>query len=93
MIAEATVWDALREVHDPEIPTISLVDLGIVHSVEVDDDRVKVRPRRCTCGGTQPLRIHGGDPRIDLSTACDLYGGLAGLFDPEDGADCGLFRC
>ena len=36
-IDENTIWDALREVVDPEIPTISVVDLGIVRSVAVDD--------------------------------------------------------
>lgn len=36
------VWDALREICDPEIPTISIVDLGIVHAVEADADEVRV---------------------------------------------------
>ena len=32
------VWDALDEIPDPEIPVISLVDLGVVRGVSVDDD-------------------------------------------------------
>ncbi len=39
---EARVWEALREVSDPEIPTISVVDLGIVHKVEVTPERARV---------------------------------------------------
>ena len=36
------VWSALREVSDPEIPVISLVDLGVVHDVRVEGRRVTV---------------------------------------------------
>lgn len=35
------LWDALREVMDPEIP-ISLVDLGLIYSVRQDGGRVEV---------------------------------------------------
>ena len=42
MVTEAQVWDALREVEDPEIPTISLVDLGVVRDVTVSDGSVHV---------------------------------------------------
>lgn len=34
---EARVWAALAEVHDPEIPVLSLVDLKIIRSVKVED--------------------------------------------------------
>ena len=36
MIAEADIWDALRQVPDPEIPVINLVDLGVILRVELD---------------------------------------------------------
>ncbi|MBU3700018.1 MAG: phenylacetate-CoA oxygenase subunit PaaJ [Candidatus Kapabacteria bacterium] len=37
------VLDALHKVHDPEIPTISVVDMGIITDVVVaDDDHVSV---------------------------------------------------
>ena len=36
------VWEALAEIPDPEIPVISLVDLGVIKSVTVDDDRVLI---------------------------------------------------
>jgi ring-1,2-phenylacetyl-CoA epoxidase subunit PaaD len=41
-IREQEVWDALHEVPDPEIPAISIVDLGIVRAVECGTDRVAV---------------------------------------------------
>ena len=36
------VWAALDEIPDPEIPVISLVDLGVIRDVVVDGDRVRV---------------------------------------------------
>jgi ring-1,2-phenylacetyl-CoA epoxidase subunit PaaD len=36
------VWAALEEVPDPEIPVISLVDLGVIRSVDVRDGHVRV---------------------------------------------------
>jgi ring-1,2-phenylacetyl-CoA epoxidase subunit PaaD len=43
MVTAARVWEALAEIPDPEIPTISLVDLGVVRDVEVADGTVRVR--------------------------------------------------
>jgi ring-1,2-phenylacetyl-CoA epoxidase subunit PaaD len=36
------VWSALEEIPDPEIPVISLVDLGVVKGVEVEGERVRI---------------------------------------------------
>lgn len=36
------VWEALAEVLDPEIP-VSLVDLGLIYGVELQDGEVQVR--------------------------------------------------
>jgi ring-1,2-phenylacetyl-CoA epoxidase subunit PaaD len=41
-LTEAEVWDALAEVADPEIPVISLVDLGVVKEVEIQNGRVRI---------------------------------------------------
>ena len=42
MVTAAEVWDALAEIPDPEIPVVSLVDLGVVRDVAVEDARVRV---------------------------------------------------
>ncbi len=42
MQTETDIWQALEEVMDPEIPTISVVDLGIVTSVKVDGESASV---------------------------------------------------
>jgi ring-1,2-phenylacetyl-CoA epoxidase subunit PaaD len=41
-VNEQAVWRALDEVKDPEIPTVSVVDLGMVRRVEVSGGRVRV---------------------------------------------------
>lgn len=38
----AAVWSALGEVADPEIPVVSVVDLGMVEEVSVDPDGIRV---------------------------------------------------
>jgi ring-1,2-phenylacetyl-CoA epoxidase subunit PaaD len=42
MVTADQVWEALAEIPDPEIPVISLVDLGVVRDVDVREDRVRV---------------------------------------------------
>ena len=42
MVTAEQVWDALDEIPDPEIPVISLVDLGVIRSVDVSDGHVRV---------------------------------------------------
>ena len=37
MITKEEILEALQDVKDPEIPTISVVDLGIVTDVKVND--------------------------------------------------------
>ena len=42
MVTADDVWEALAEIPDPEIPVISLVDLGVVKDVEVEDGTVRI---------------------------------------------------
>ena len=42
MVTAEAVWEKLAEIPDPEIPVISLVDLGVIRSVDVRDDHVHV---------------------------------------------------
>jgi ring-1,2-phenylacetyl-CoA epoxidase subunit PaaD len=39
---EVAVWDALAHVPDPEIPAVSVVDMGMVHEVRVEGTSVHV---------------------------------------------------
>ena len=47
------VWNVLKDVPDPEIPVLSIVDLGIVR--EVQDDRVILTPTYTGCPATQVI--------------------------------------
>jgi ring-1,2-phenylacetyl-CoA epoxidase subunit PaaD len=68
------VWDALAEIPDPEIPVISLVDLGVVRDVEVEGARVRVEftPTFLGCPAlevmrdamAQKVRDLGGEPEV-----------------------------
>jgi ring-1,2-phenylacetyl-CoA epoxidase subunit PaaD len=42
MVTAEEVWAALEEIPDPEIPVISLVDLGVIRSVDVSNGHVRV---------------------------------------------------
>jgi ring-1,2-phenylacetyl-CoA epoxidase subunit PaaD len=49
-VSEDAVWKALQEVPDPEIPGISVVELGIIRKVEIGEKvRVEVMPTFVGC--------------------------------------------
>lgn len=50
-------WDVLSEVEDPEIPVISIVDLGIVRSVDIVDGKlvVSITPTYSGCPATKVI--------------------------------------
>lgn len=57
MVDTAEIRDVLREVKDPEIPMIDVVELGIVRDVSVDGDsvRVDVTPTYSGCPAMQVI--------------------------------------
>ncbi len=57
-MSEQAVWQALAEVKDPEIPTVSVVDLGMVRSVEVTGGvlRVELLPTFVGCPAVDLIR-------------------------------------
>jgi ring-1,2-phenylacetyl-CoA epoxidase subunit PaaD len=42
MLTVDAVWAAFAEIPDPEIPVVSLIDLGVIRDVAVDGDSVHV---------------------------------------------------
>lgn len=70
------VWTGLQGVPDPEIPVISVVDLGVVRDVEVEGDRVRVTftPTMLGCPAVEVMRdamadavrALGGEPEIHV---------------------------
>jgi len=58
MVTEAQVWTWLAEVPDPEIPVLSLVELGIIRGVEVGAQViVKVTPTYSGCPATSIINL------------------------------------
>jgi len=52
------VWAALAEIPDPEIPVISLVDLGVIKDVEVENGTVRIdfTPTFMGCPALEPMQ-------------------------------------
>jgi ring-1,2-phenylacetyl-CoA epoxidase subunit PaaD len=72
---EAAVWEALAEVPDPEIPALSVVDLGLVHTVALDGERLRV----------ELLPTFVGCPALELIRAAvaERLAGLAPVVEVE----------
>jgi ring-1,2-phenylacetyl-CoA epoxidase subunit PaaD len=58
VVTETAVWDALAEIPDPEIPTISLVDLGVIRGVAVSNGSVRIEftPTFLGCPALEVMR-------------------------------------
>jgi ring-1,2-phenylacetyl-CoA epoxidase subunit PaaD len=58
MVTAEEVWEALAEIPDPEIPVISVVDLGVVRDVRVEERRVHVEftPTFLGCPALEVMR-------------------------------------
>jgi ring-1,2-phenylacetyl-CoA epoxidase subunit PaaD len=75
-LSTEAVWEALAEIPDPEIPVISLVELGVVRDVEVEDGRVRVEftPTFLGCPALEVMRDEmaakvrelGAEPEIEV---------------------------
>ena len=76
---ESAVWAALHDVHDPEIPTISVVDLGVIGGVTAAEGRIRVEllPTFVGCPAigvlqdaiAERLREFADDVRVDITFA------------------------
>jgi ring-1,2-phenylacetyl-CoA epoxidase subunit PaaD len=76
MVSAAAVWDALAEIPDPEIPVVSLVELGVVRDVAVEGRRVRVAftPTFLGCPALDTMRTAiasriealGAEPEVEL---------------------------
>ena len=64
----------LGTVHDPEIPTVSIVDLGLVHDVRVATDRVAVEllPTFVACPALEVIRSTVGDALAALGRPTEV---------------------
>jgi ring-1,2-phenylacetyl-CoA epoxidase subunit PaaD len=76
VIGEQQVWDVLAEIPDPEIPVISVVDLGVIRAVEVSNGTVRVEftPTFMGCPALEVMRAQmadrirelGAEPEVEV---------------------------
>src|SRR5207244_1380476 len=68
------VWDALREIEDPEIPVISIVDLGVVRDVQVENGTVHVglTPTFLGCPALEVMRSQMAAKITELGAEPDV---------------------
>jgi ring-1,2-phenylacetyl-CoA epoxidase subunit PaaD len=54
------IWSILEEVNDPEVPVLSILDLGIVRDVSADEGRVEVTvtPTYSGCPAMDVIRMN-----------------------------------
>jgi ring-1,2-phenylacetyl-CoA epoxidase subunit PaaD len=76
MVTVEEVWEALAEIPDPEIPVISLVELGVVKDVTVDDGTVHVdfTPTFMGCPALDTMRLAMQEKIADLGAEPDSRG-------------------
>ena len=75
-LTPGAVWAALDEIPDPEIPVISLVDLGVVRDVAVDGEHVRIEftPTFLGCPALDAMRTAieaklrelGAEPEVEV---------------------------
>jgi ring-1,2-phenylacetyl-CoA epoxidase subunit PaaD len=58
MLSTEEVWQLLNQVYDPEIPAVSVVDLGLIRSFGVDGDRITIimTPTFAGCPAIEVMR-------------------------------------
>jgi len=58
-ITENDIWQILKEVPDPEVPVLNLLDLGIIRDVRFNDDEIEVvvTPTYSGCPATSMINM------------------------------------
>jgi ring-1,2-phenylacetyl-CoA epoxidase subunit PaaD len=74
VVTEAQVWSALADVADPEIPVVSVVDIGVVRDVRVDGERVHVvfTPTFLGCPALEVMRDRMAEKIEELGAEPDV---------------------
>lgn len=65
MIEEKEIWTILEEVKDPEVPVLSVVDLGIVRSINTSGDAIDITITP-TYSGCPAMDVINMDIRLKL---------------------------
>jgi ring-1,2-phenylacetyl-CoA epoxidase subunit PaaD len=71
MLSEAQILAALQEVKDPEIPVVSIVEMGLIAEVQVKPEgvRVKITPTFAGCPAVEVMRAESEKRIRELGVA------------------------
>ena len=77
---EAQVWSALADIPDPELPLVSVVDLGLIGRVKVSSERIHVEllPTFVGCHALEVIQGAIADRLAGLAATVDVEP----VFDP-----------
>lgn len=82
-VQERVFWDLLQEVKDPEIPTVSMIEMGMIDKVAVEDGVVTVNVMP-TFVGCPAIEIMRGNIKEKLGTVEGVRDVVVNfVFDPE----------
>jgi ring-1,2-phenylacetyl-CoA epoxidase subunit PaaD len=65
MVTETKIWEWLEDVFDPEVPVLSVVDLGVVRKVNISPEEIKITITP-TYSGCPAMRVIEEDIRRKL---------------------------
>jgi ring-1,2-phenylacetyl-CoA epoxidase subunit PaaD len=65
MVSEQEIWHLLQEVKDPEVPVLSILDLGIVRHVQIDGGQINITITP-TYSGCPAMDVISMDIRLKL---------------------------
>jgi len=72
MVTEEKIWEWLESVNDPEVPVLSIVDLGVVRSVVTDGKssiQIQITP---TYSGCPAMQVIEEDLVEKIKCECDI---------------------
>ena len=65
MVSENEIWNILEEVKDPEVPVLSVIDLGIIRSVKTSAEKIDITITP-TYSGCPAMDVIAMDIRLKL---------------------------
>jgi ring-1,2-phenylacetyl-CoA epoxidase subunit PaaD len=76
ILNQEQIWAALKEVPDPELPAISVVDMGIVRHIQIDSQhesvRIDITPTFAGCPALARIRSEIQERLLQLATHVEV---------------------
>lgn len=76
-LSEQLVWEALQDVPDPELPAISVVDMGIIRQLQIDVEhsaiRVEITPTFAGCPALSQIQASIQQRLLSLAASVEVH--------------------